>query len=63
MILGIIIGAVFVVLLSAFWFRKKTPILPPGLETSMLKSDFGVQTTQALLEKVQTRVTTQGVGA
>ncbi|MEI6805916.1 MAG: signal recognition particle-docking protein FtsY [Myxococcaceae bacterium] len=55
MIFGFVIGAVLAVLVGVFWFRKKTPVLPSGLETSMLKSDFGASTTQALLEKAQTQ--------
>lgn len=55
MILSIIVCALFVGALIAVWFMKKRPVLSPGLESILLKADIGVQTTQALLGKAQTR--------
>lgn len=47
--------SVFAIALGVFFFKKKkTPVLTPGLESTLLKADLGVQATQALLDKAQT---------
>jgi fused signal recognition particle receptor len=55
MMLIIACFSVFAIALGVFFFRKKkAPALSPGLESTLLKADLGVQTTQALLDKAQT---------